>query len=274
MDEVCQAISRGSLMGARGNSGVILSQILRGLADTCRPLESVPASDLVRGFRHAADAAYEAVMRPVEGTILTVAREIAEAIEGLDAPSLLAVLERGAEAGRDAVARTPDLLPGLARRGSCRRGRQRPHAPDRRVPRGGRRPPDSRARARGHAGRRRGASRRWRRRLGSPLRGHVPPRRRGRDAARVPRGLGVDRRLDRGRRRRRHLELPRAHERHRRRGRGGNRRGPPAPDPHHRLDGAGGRGTLGARGRGRRRSQRRGRELEPGHDGRGRGRRR
>jgi DAK2 domain fusion protein YloV len=113
MDEVCQAISRGSLMGARGNSGVILSQILRGLADTCRPLESVPASDLVRGFRLAADAAYEAVMRPVEGTILTVAREIAEAIETLESPSLVAVLERGAEAGRDAVARTPDLLPVL-----------------------------------------------------------------------------------------------------------------------------------------------------------------
>jgi len=113
MDEVCQAISRGSLMGARGNSGVILSQILRGLADTCRPLGAVPANDLVRGFRFAADAAYEAVMRPVEGTILTVAREIAEAIESIDSPSLLAVLERAAEAGRDAVARTPDLLPAL-----------------------------------------------------------------------------------------------------------------------------------------------------------------
>jgi len=113
MDEVCQAISRGSLMGARGNSGVILSQILRGLADTCRPLAAVPANDLVRGFRFAADAAYEAVMRPVEGTILTVAREIAEAIESIDSPSLLAVLERAAEAGRDAVARTPDLLPVL-----------------------------------------------------------------------------------------------------------------------------------------------------------------
>src|SRR6476661_3245980 len=50
MDEVCQAISRGSLMGARGNSGVILSQILRGIADTCRPLASVPAGDLARGF--------------------------------------------------------------------------------------------------------------------------------------------------------------------------------------------------------------------------------
>src|SRR4029079_10911132 len=113
MEEVCQANSRGSLMGARGNSGVILSQILRGLADTCRPLDSIPAGDLVLGFRQAADAAYEAVMRPVEGTILTVAREIAEAIETLESPSLVAVLERGAEAARDAVARTPDLLPVL-----------------------------------------------------------------------------------------------------------------------------------------------------------------
>jgi uncharacterized protein len=113
MDEVCHSISRGSLMGARGNSGVILSQILRGLADVCRPLETVQASDLVLGLRHAADAAYEAVMRPVEGTILTVVREVAEAIEGLESPSLVAVLERGAEAARDAVARTPDLLPVL-----------------------------------------------------------------------------------------------------------------------------------------------------------------
>ena len=113
MEEVCHAVSRGSLMGARGNSGVILSQILRGLADVCRPLETVQAGDLVLGLRHAADAAYEAVMRPVEGTILTVVREVAEAIEGLESPTLVAVLERGAEAAREAVARTPDLLPVL-----------------------------------------------------------------------------------------------------------------------------------------------------------------
>jgi DAK2 domain fusion protein YloV len=113
MEEVCHAVSRGSLMGARGNSGVILSQILRGLADVCRPLETVQASDLVLGLRHAADAAYEAVMRPVEGTILTVVREVAEAIEGLESPTLVAVLERGADAAREAVARTPDLLPVL-----------------------------------------------------------------------------------------------------------------------------------------------------------------
>jgi DAK2 domain fusion protein YloV len=117
MEEVCHAISRGSLMGARGNSGVILSQILRGLADECRDLGEVQTQTLVKGFRHAADAAYEAVMRPVEGTILTVARAIAEAAEALQAPTLVELLERAAEAGRDAVARTPDLLPVLREAG-------------------------------------------------------------------------------------------------------------------------------------------------------------
>ena len=73
-------------MGARGNSGVILSQILRGLADECRDARRRRrAPSCVTGFRHAADAAYEAVMRPVEGTILTVVRSIAEAVEALDA---------------------------------------------------------------------------------------------------------------------------------------------------------------------------------------------
>jgi DAK2 domain fusion protein YloV len=117
MAEVCQAISRGSLMGARGNSGVILSQILRGLADECKELGEVQSHHLIKGLRRAADAAYEAVMRPVEGTILTVARSIAEAAEALDNPSLVALLERAAVAGREAVARTPDLLPVLREAG-------------------------------------------------------------------------------------------------------------------------------------------------------------
>ena len=117
MGDVCHAISRGSLMGARGNSGVILSQILRGLADECREHAEVGATQLVKGFRNASDAAYEAVMRPVEGTILTVVRSIAEAIETLDAPSLVGVLEVGAQAAREAVERTPELLPVLREAG-------------------------------------------------------------------------------------------------------------------------------------------------------------
>ena len=82
MAEVCEAIAHGSLMGARGNSGVILSQILRGLADTFSPLDDDrPATDVAAGLRRAADAAYQAVLRPVEGTILTVVRSAAEAVE-------------------------------------------------------------------------------------------------------------------------------------------------------------------------------------------------
>ncbi|MCL6639853.1 MAG: DAK2 domain-containing protein, partial [Candidatus Rokubacteria bacterium] len=81
MGEVCHAISRGSLMGARGNSGVITSQILRGLAEEFRGLAEIGPGDVARGLRRGADAAYEAVLRPVEGTILTVAREAAEAAE-------------------------------------------------------------------------------------------------------------------------------------------------------------------------------------------------
>src|SRR6266699_2965057 len=81
MPGVCRAISHGSLMGARGNSGVILSQILRGWADTFSPLSAVAATDLAAGLRRASDAAYQAVLRPVEGTILTVVRAAAEAAE-------------------------------------------------------------------------------------------------------------------------------------------------------------------------------------------------
>jgi len=116
MKAVCEAIRHGSLMGARGNSGVILSQILRGLADTFSPLDDVSGADVAAGLRRAADAAYQAVLRPVEGTILTVVRAAAESVEGVVAEgeaSLSGVFERAAAAARDAVASTPDLLPVL-----------------------------------------------------------------------------------------------------------------------------------------------------------------
>ena len=79
LDEVCRALAHGSLMGARGNSGVILSQILRGLAESWSDAEAVDGARLADGLARAARAAYEAVMRPVEGTILTVVRECSEA---------------------------------------------------------------------------------------------------------------------------------------------------------------------------------------------------
>ncbi len=120
MDDVCQAVAHGSLMGARGNSGVILSQILRGLAETFRDLDAVGTEDLVRALRRASDAAYEAVVRPVEGTILTVARAAADAAEtarSTGSATLERVLEGVSAAARDAVDRTPKLLPVLAEAG-------------------------------------------------------------------------------------------------------------------------------------------------------------
>ncbi|MGZ4798302.1 MAG: DAK2 domain-containing protein [Acidimicrobiia bacterium] len=120
MTEVCQAVAHGSLMGARGNSGVILSQVLRGLADTFRNLEAAGGPDFTVGLRRASDAAYEAVMRPVEGTILTVVRAAADAAEAArDAGelALVGVLESASTAARDAVEHTPDLLPVLREAG-------------------------------------------------------------------------------------------------------------------------------------------------------------
>jgi DAK2 domain fusion protein YloV len=114
MDEVCHAVSRGSLMGARGNSGVITSQILRGLVDGFRALDRVGAIDLRAGLRRATDAAYQAVMRPVEGTILTVVRRATEAVESMGEDLTLdTLLERAYSAACEAVDGTPELLAAL-----------------------------------------------------------------------------------------------------------------------------------------------------------------
>jgi DAK2 domain fusion protein YloV len=120
MDDVCKAMAHGSLMGARGNSGVILSQILRGLADVFGTLKTVGAEQVTTGLRRACDAAYQAVMRPVEGTILTVVRSSAEAAEAAAADgsrALSSLLERAAAAAHEAVEHTPDLLPVLKEAG-------------------------------------------------------------------------------------------------------------------------------------------------------------
>jgi len=117
MDDVCKAVSHGSLMGARGNSGVILSQILRGLAETFREHEDVGAADFVTGLRKASDAAYQAVMRPVEGTILTVVRCAAEAAEVNFTGSLVSALDHAVVAARKAVDETPEQLPVLKEAG-------------------------------------------------------------------------------------------------------------------------------------------------------------
>ena len=119
MAAVCKALSHGSLMGARGNSGVILSQVLRGLADKFSQLDSVGPDELAAGLGAASEAAYKAVMRPVEGTILTVVRESAEGAERARAggANLVEVLDASRSAGASALERTPELLPVLKQAG-------------------------------------------------------------------------------------------------------------------------------------------------------------
>jgi uncharacterized protein len=116
----CKAIAHGSLMGARGNSGVILSQLLRGLSDGLDAPGGRPGPrELAAALVTADELAREAVMRPVEGTILTVARGAAEgARAAADAgDSLLGVAEAARAGALEALERTPTLLPVLARAG-------------------------------------------------------------------------------------------------------------------------------------------------------------
>ena len=113
MAEVCHAMSRGSLMGARGNSGLILSQVVRGMSEVARDKHRADGVDLGNALTRGAQAAYQAVGHPVEGTILTVVREVAETVESRPWTSLLELLEGGLRAANDAVARTPELLPVL-----------------------------------------------------------------------------------------------------------------------------------------------------------------
>lgn len=114
--ETCDAISHGSLMGARGNSGVILSQIMRGLAGTLRAAlvssAKASASQVAEALQAASVAAYEAVLKPVEGTILTVVRESAEGAKRAAGSGgrLVDVLRAAREAARSALEKTPELL--------------------------------------------------------------------------------------------------------------------------------------------------------------------
>lgn len=117
---VVRGIAHGALLGARGNSGVILSQIWRGFA---RAIDDHPVMDaqlMARALREARETAYKGVVRPVEGTILTVTTDIAEAAERAvqeGATSTLAVLEKVVRAADESVKRTPELLPVLKEAG-------------------------------------------------------------------------------------------------------------------------------------------------------------
>jgi hypothetical protein len=117
--KVAHAIAHGALMGARGNSGVILSQIWRGFARALDSQETLAASDLVRALGMARDTAYKGVVRPVEGTILTVIKDVAAAaeIELAQSETPYQLLERLVSAADVSVSRTPDLLPVLKQAG-------------------------------------------------------------------------------------------------------------------------------------------------------------
>jgi DAK2 domain fusion protein YloV len=103
-------LTRAALMGARGNSGVIFSQILRGFAEVVAQAERLDAPTLARAFRGASDAAYSAVTKPVEGTMLTVIREMAAEAEALADGTARELLAAVVRRGADAVERTPELL--------------------------------------------------------------------------------------------------------------------------------------------------------------------
>ena len=121
LENIIEAISHGSLMGARGNSGVIISQILRGFVSEIKSAskKDIDATLFSRALSAAASAAYEAVGNPVEGTILTVVRETAEATEKAvsEEHALLQVAEIAREAAKRSLDSTPELLPVLARAG-------------------------------------------------------------------------------------------------------------------------------------------------------------
>jgi DAK2 domain fusion protein YloV len=112
-------VAKGALMGARGNSGVILSQLWRGFARSVQDNESLDAESLVKAFASARDTAYKGVVKPVEGTILTVAKGIAEGTEaGLgSAKDAFDILEMAVRSADETVAHTPELLPVLKQAG-------------------------------------------------------------------------------------------------------------------------------------------------------------
>src|SRR6202142_2586629 len=112
-------VAKGALMGARGNSGVILSQLWRGFARATQDSALLDADAFVRGLIEARDTAYRGVVKPVEGSILTVAKGVASAAGAAltAASALVDVLERCVPAADESVNQTPDLLPILKQAG-------------------------------------------------------------------------------------------------------------------------------------------------------------
>lgn len=123
---IAHGVAHGALMGARGNSGVILSQLFRGLVKGLDGEENLSAAKFAAAMKEASAVAYRGVIKPVEGTILTVAREAAEAAVAAAAErdDLLYVLERVVAAAKESVARTPSLLSVLREAGVVDAGGQ------------------------------------------------------------------------------------------------------------------------------------------------------
>ncbi len=126
MESVCKAISSGSLRGARGNSGVILSQLLRGFCKVIKEETEITSPVLAAAFKRATETAYKAVMKPKEGTILTVAKGMSEKIEELAAETedIAELFEKTLEYGDEVLSKTPDMLPVLKEAGVVDSGGQ------------------------------------------------------------------------------------------------------------------------------------------------------
>lgn len=124
---LAKALSRGALMGARGNSGVILSQIFRGLSKGINSQQELTPADFAIALQEGVKAAYKSVMKPVEGTLLTVAREAAAGASKAVADGtedMVALLRETLDAAEAALAKTPDLLPVLKEAGVVDAGGQ------------------------------------------------------------------------------------------------------------------------------------------------------
>ena len=119
MEELVDIISEAVLLGARGNSGTILSQIIQGFLDAVRDKEEIDIEAAAKGFVSAKERAYKAVSQPVEGTILTVIRKVSEAAMAYDGPKddFIPFLVNLKNAAADAVEDTPNLLPKLKEAG-------------------------------------------------------------------------------------------------------------------------------------------------------------
>lgn len=119
VDKVADAASYGSLMGARGNSGVILSQLFRGFSNGLKDNKKADTKALANAFKLAADTAYKAVMKPTEGTILTVAREVGEKALVLseEEKDIITFMREIVEYGNSVLDKTPEMLPVLKQAG-------------------------------------------------------------------------------------------------------------------------------------------------------------